>query len=231
MKYLLLQKSLEVLTLTLLMSSCIPNQQSIADQPSEIAPASEPTPSEQPRQIGQTPQELGSEYPELVRQARQAVSALSLNKPVKFPLGVNFPIRMSDNSSEELSQERRYEAIGYVTSSGEPRAFTPPEIIEIIDVHLNSIDDGSSSSLLITKPVLVTDASGTSVPTPSEQVSVLDLIVLDIQNGRINLVPNVVFAGVLRDTINAALNGELVSTKTDVTQIDLNEALNQVPRQ
>ncbi len=183
------------------------------------------------RTIGQTPQELGSQYPELVRRARQAVSTLPSNTPLQFPLGVNSPIRLHDswyNQPLQPSSGKRYQAIGFVNSSGQPQAITVADLLEMFDYHLEAFETANLPMFPIAEQVLVADASDNYVV--AQVGDVLNLIVVDTQTNKVQLAPNILFVGFLRDATNAALNNEFSSSNFDVTQLDMSGIRDQLLR-
>ncbi|MGK7875999.1 MAG: hypothetical protein AB4426_22685 [Xenococcaceae cyanobacterium] len=182
-------------------------------------PSNQPSPTEE-RLIGQTPEELGPEYKKLLVKAREAVSAMPPDTPIIFPLGVNYPIRIADlPTGERSSQENQLEAIGFVNSSGQAQSFTASDIIEMFDRQINIINGGSSRMTPVQQSVLVADASGILVQT--EKVPVIDLIARIPQRSEAYLVKKVRWIGVFRDTLNAALNGEIKKNEYDLRELDM----------
>lgn len=167
------------------------------------------------REIGRTPQELGEEYPKMLRQAREKLANMPNDMIVKFPLGVNSPIRIGEAQASESGQSSQYEAIGFLNSSGKLKPLKPGELLAMFDRF-------SANNAAITpeaQEILVADVSGGF--TLAQQVPAINVIVRETQTEEIYMVPKVRLIGFFRDALNAVLNEEIEESEVDVSQLDL----------
>jgi len=209
--------SLGVVVGTFLLVSCISNQSSSAEQPSDIAQSSETTRTESQRPIGQTPQEMGIEnYLELVRTAKRKISGMNPDMPVRFPLGVNSPIRLSEGETNLAAQTLEY--IGFVSESGEAKSITISDMTAMFEVYLNSL--GVNSAIMpAPQRILVANASNAFIQAQRRPVPVLDVTARNTQTKQMYIMPNVRFLGVVRDSLNAVLNNQLSENDYNMSQL------------
>ena len=217
-----LLRMISLSVLTLISTILLANPLSFANQPSNEAP---PTPTPQgapppstpqgapsPQPAEQTPAELGLErYRGLVSAARAKVVLMPANLPVKFPLGINHPIRISDVAANAAGPQ--WEAVGFVTLSGQPQPITPADLLEMFDRHLTTLRGESASPVRASMPAPATPQAAPSdrraSPPQPGTVAVIDLIVRNVQNNQIYLLPRVRVVSLLRDALNGALNNQL----------------------
>lgn len=168
---------------------------------------------------GYTLEEIGQEqYLSELQKAKETVSELPENMSIKFPLGVNCPIRLGnpENSASSSSQVVRLEAIGFVDSSKQPHPITSADIIEIFDRQIERLNNRRPEAQT---PNTLTTARQTSPQT--DNVSVIDLIAIEPQTKQVYILPNIRFAAVIRDVFNAVVNKELKGNKYEVRNLDL----------
>ncbi len=191
-------------------SYCVDEQPILKGTPGGEGPTS-PTPPQDP---------VREEYLAQVRRAKVVLSAMSPDTPVKFPLGVNSPIggekaKSKANSSPNSTQ---LEAIGYVDKSGESKAITAADILEMID----SQTDALYNEIVSIKPkILVVNASNTFAQQTNGPV--IDLIGYNPQTSQAYILPDVKLTYVCRDAINAALNGQLQRNDYDMSSLGLKQ--------
>lgn len=215
-----LSRTIGLPAVTLLATVLLTNALSLANQPSNEA-SSAPTPqgAPSPQPTEQTPAELGLErYRGLVNAARARVVSMPATLPVKFPLGINHPIRISDVSANAAVPQ--WEAVGFVTLSGQVQPITPADLLEMFDRHLTTLRGERASPIRSSIPPPGTSPgtspgiqqvppdSRTNPPQP-DTVAVIDLIVRNVQNNQIYLIPRVRVVSLLRDALNGALNNQL----------------------
>lgn len=198
---------------------CYPSHFAESQQISNIESTSStiyPVSQEIPR--GQTPEELGLEkYRELITIAKQKLSAMPKDVSIKFPLGVNYPIRLSDQINPNVNQPQ-WEAVGFVDLSDRAKPITPQDIIEMLDIHVNGFNQSNLSMNSKSSQSLVVNDKANN---PSEnQIMVIDLIARNIQTGEIYLLPKVKFFSLFRDAVNATLNDQLRNHNLNITELE-----------
>lgn len=194
---------------------------------------SAPTSDDEQTPIGQTPQEIGKEeYLRLVREARNKLSALPKNMPVKFPVGVNTPIRILDKPPSNPPAQVNESVIGYINSSGQPRPFTTDDLMELFDWQIHSLN----AENLGTMPEAQTPMN--AVPGSNlfqgKPISAIDLIVREMQTEEIYFLPRIQMRAVFRDVLNALLNKNLTESDYDMNTIypeEIQEFKDELERQ
>lgn len=145
-----------------------------------------------------------SEYLRHVSNAETSLSYLDPNTRIRFPLGVNHPLSLSEAETENFGRD----AIGYISNSGEAISFTAGELIELFSLfpELSDVQDVSD------------------IPT-------IDLIFLNPQNNGIYSAPKVSLIGVFRDLVNSLNNQTIEVSEIDLTQLSLNSPRNSQSRE
>lgn len=123
------------------------------------------------------------QYSRLANQAKQKISHLHSDTPIRFPLGVNRPVTLKSGQS---NSSQGWEAIGFISSRGAFEAITARDLPEMFDRHLEKIKTAQSS-----------------------RVSEIDLIARNTQTGQISVLPNVDYISFFKDALNAALKSEV----------------------
>lgn len=159
--------------------------------------------------VGQTPQELGDQFPQLLGQAKQSLADLPADMLLSFPLGVNTPVLIGDIQDTVP----KYEVIGFVDSDGQPSPLIASDLLALLE-QFTPRDSA-------TRPhgnLVVADIS--QEVRVAQEVQVLNLIAREIDTDEIFVLPNIRVIAVFRDALNAVLNDELRETNLDVRQIE-----------
>lgn len=191
-------------------SQSIPSPSSTPSIPSSSNPTSSaPSPNE-----GKFLQELGrSEYLAFINEAKSVVASMPPNQPLKFPLGVNRPIRTG--SQVGSSQIIENFAIGYIDkSSGKAKLIVPSDLAEMFerpDAIYGDSDQLNASGHLPkpkTQLVMVTNVAG-QLHQEKCGKNTIDLIIFNVLDGNPYIAPCVDLTDIYRDALNAALNRDL----------------------
>ncbi|MDJ0575665.1 MAG: hypothetical protein QNJ65_10925 [Xenococcaceae cyanobacterium MO_234.B1] len=142
------------------------------------------------------------QYSRLANKAKQKISHLQSDVPIRFPLGVNRPVTLK-NGSPNSSQG--WEAIGFVNRSGTFKAITGKDLHQIFDRHLEKI----KVVTLAPQKLILASTRNEFLTTSSSRVAIIDLIARNTQTGQISLLPNVDYISFFKDALNAALNSEV----------------------
>lgn len=159
--------------------------------------------------VGQTPQELGEQFPELLGQAKQSLAALPADMLLSFPLGVNTPVLIGDIQDTVP----KYEVIGFVDSDGQPSPLIASDLLALLEEFTPRDSATRQHGNLV-----VADISQEF--RVAQEVQVLNLIAREIDTDGIYVLPNIRVVAVFRDALNAVLNDELRETNLDVRQIE-----------
>ena len=148
--------------------------------------------------------EIPLDYIDEIDRAIQELSAIPEDTPIAFPVGTNHPIRIGDipNDDGSLAEVDGAELVGFVDNTGQPKTFTTGDAISILRI---SISNGNRVTNCETQFMIVADATGSFLQ--ARRVPVFNIIVQ--RRGQRFVVPNVNAYAVLRDLINAVLNGSL----------------------
>ncbi len=181
------------------------------------------------RLIGQTSQERNREYPQQLQvqesdsllaaysRAKEEVSRMSGDIPVKFPLDTNSPIsrhQIPDDTGLPPEVTDDSEAIGFVDSSWQPRPITP-RVLE--DMFATGMMNGGAILKLEVEHILIADASRSFFQ--AKRIPTIDLIVYNKPTNRVYLVPKVNANAFCRDALNAVLNGTLSRNNIDLSKL------------
>ncbi|NJO50007.1 MAG: hypothetical protein HC840_11840 [Leptolyngbyaceae cyanobacterium RM2_2_4] len=140
---------------------------------------------------------------EYVSTAKTALESMKPDLPVMFPLGVNHPLSAK---RETTSPQELIEVIGYLDEpSGQVKNLTPAELIQLLDQRADVLYDQLSERT-----------------THSDTVLTVDLIAYKPQTQQFYVLSNVDASDVLRDVVNAVLNGELRENMYDTSNLPLN---------
>jgi len=159
--------------------------------------------------VGQTPQELGDQFPQLLGQAKQSLAALPADMLLSFPLGVNTPVLIGDIQDTVP----KYEVIGFVDSDGQPSPLIASDLLALLE-QFTPRDSATRQH----GNLLVADIR--QEVRVAQEVQVLNLIAREIDTDEIYVLPNIRVIAVFRDALNAVLNDELRETNLDVRQIE-----------
>lgn len=135
-----------------------------------------------------------SEYVRNVRNAETSLSYIDPNTRIRFPLGVNHPLSLSN---AEIANSG-HDAIGYINNSGQATSFTAGELIDLLSLFPEISDLQETSD----------------VPT-------IDLIFINPQNNGIYSAPNVSLIGIFRDLVNSVNNQTIKTSDIDLSQLNL----------
>ncbi len=169
---------------------------------------------------GQTPNEIGQErYQQLVSTARRKIANLPANVPLRFTIGVNYPVRLEEANPN--TSQSQWDVIGWVNQNQEANPLTSSDVLEMFDLQPETLNPNSPTVQPETQtspnaPPNQTD----NIPPPPSEISVLDLIARNRQNGQFYLLPNVTYISVFRDALNATLNNELKVNTFDMNGIN-----------
>ena len=169
--------------------------------------------------IGQTYEEMGERnYQELVRYATDVIANFSTNVPLRFPLGINSPIKITEIDSN--ANYKKLEVICYLDHNGKLRPITSDDLLEMFAISQyngGSLPDKSQHSI----PETYHNNSSTLM---TRRIAVFDLLVRDQQTKKFYLLPN--FSAILfeKAAVNAVLNRQIQIS--DVNLDDLNIRLN-----
>lgn len=174
------------------------------------------------QQGGQTPQQMGREqYLSMVLTAKTRLTDLSNRRPnrkLKFPAGVNNPISLDILTEQSVTNE--FEVIGYVNRQNQPKPFTAPDLLELIDSVAEILAKKENNHLSLSlAPSITTPFLKQQTPKMMAQQSnplVLDLIVRKLDDGKPYLLPDIEIRAVCRDLLNAILNNKLQSHNYNV---------------
>lgn len=180
----------------------------------------QPNNAQTPR--GQTPEELGQEkYLELVNTAKNKIANMPANVPIRFTIGVNYPVRIGDNNSN--TSQRQWEVIGFVNQNEEAKPFTSSDMLEMFDLQLETLNSIESEPTGQAENPRESNSTSNRTENTSQLpsgISVIKLIAYDKQNDRYFMLPNVRFISVFRDALNATLNDEVQLNTIDMNRIN-----------
>lgn len=169
---------------------------------------------------GQTPNEIGQErYQQLVSTAKGKIANLPDNVPLRFTIGVNYPVRLGEANPN--TSQSQWEVIGLVNQNQEAKILTSSDVLEMFDLQPETLNPASPTVQpeTQTSPNAPPNQTDNTPQTPSG-ISVLDLIARNRQDGRFYLLPNVTYISVFRDALNATLNDELKVNTFDMNGIN-----------
>ncbi len=155
--------------------------------------------------LQQEPIQLTAGLIDSIRYAEARVAQLPEDFKIAFDLGTNSPIQIGDLPDESRLTRSGYEAVGYINSSGQVKAFTPILLGAMFDTEANN-----RGQLVITpeaQEILVADASGAFLQ--ARRMPSIDLIVHPKGTNEIVLIPRANANAVCRDALNAVLNETL----------------------
>lgn len=142
-------------------------------------------------------------FSKYVSAAKTALESMKPDLPVVFPLGVNRPLI---SKRETASPQGVAEAVGYLDEpSGKVKNLTPAELIQLLDRRADVLYDQLSERT-----------------THSDTVLAVDLIAYRPQTQQFYVLSSVDASDVLRDAVNAVLNGELRENMHDTSNLPLN---------
>ncbi|NEQ65224.1 MAG: hypothetical protein F6K21_06950 [Symploca sp. SIO2D2] len=218
-----------VITLVILVASCLSTQPSYAEQLSNTEQSSPETnlteqiPQEQEQQTPDIPHVEGSLEQEFCDTTPEDMT-------LAIPLGTKEPFTdiKLQNDDSETSNSRNYEAVGYFTKSGEPQPITAKDMCQMFETSRNfggSFDINfhykAKTILLSLHPIDI------SPLIQAKRISVIDLIVRDKDDGKYYLLPNITVDSFCRDALNSVHNGTF--RQYDGNEIKLQENNNDWP--
>ncbi|NTW21271.1 MAG: hypothetical protein HGA42_17535 [Nostocales cyanobacterium W4_Combined_metabat2_030] len=197
--------------ISLISVSCS-SPQTVINQPANIIPSTVAATPQTQTPLPESQPQNPADTQKVLQQAKANLMQLSAEKPLKFPLGVNSPIRRN-NSSDGNSQSSKYEAIGFVDSARNPKPLKRDDLMQLLSIDVNF----QTSQRLNQVGTLV---ANNSVTLAQNKVPVIDLIVKNKQDGKVYLIPRVNVNSLVIDAVNAAFNQSISVNNVDVTALD-----------
>lgn len=142
------------------------------------------------------------QYSKLADKAKQKISHLQSDVPIRFPLGLNRPITLKNR---QPNSSQGWEAIGFISTRGAFEAITVKDLHQMFDRHLETI----KAADILPQEIISASTSNEFLITSSSRVAVIDLIARNRQTGQISELPNVDYISLVKDALNAALKSEV----------------------
>ena len=163
--------------------------------------------------VGQTIEQMTlDKYTAYVSDALNYAANLPANIPIQFPLGQVCPFLLGISEETPISPEsQNLSAIGYVDLAGNVQPITSSDLIMMFELNLASLNSGGLS---LDNGIIDFNPLVEGVPT-------IDLVVFDLQESQVFLLPNIYFLSLYRDVLNSSVNRSVQVSDLDVDQLIL----------
>ncbi len=132
-----------------------------------------------------------------------------------------------DEDSHQFSsrRSRTLRVIGYLDTTGNIQPITPDDLIKIFDRNLQKIGRSREINQEISNDLPAMIDIESQNESDEQTLPAIDLIVLDTQDNRPYLVPNVRFSTVFLDALNAALVRNISVNSYDLKTLDIDQVV------
>lgn len=214
--------SLEMLAIiSLICVSCSPQEAAVNLPATSVPPTVAATPQGQYQLPASQPQNPTTPQPinptdlqKIMQEAKANLLQLSADEALKFPLGVNNPLKR-DNASAGNSKSSKLEAIGFVDAVRSPKPLKRDDLMQLLMVNINY-----RTSLIINNSLILVTNRSADLAQNGGEVPVIDLIVKNTEDGKFYLIPRVTVNHLVIDAVNAAFNKTISANDLDVSTLD-----------